>query len=285
MNIKDNLQGFDLEKITSEGKRCPHLAAEKTGSGVDLISGNGYPRLLQLSAINDYCDDSKPMSDIRNWVHQYLARPHPELGRKGPVCPFVSLSIKLDSIWITQVAESDLTEDRIQEIINYYRDAFFSTEPTSDQHKMNKAFIVLFPTLEKCGAAVIDRIQSKLKKHFVESGLMLGEFHEENQSPGLRNPEFRPLRSPIPMLAIRHMVDTDLPFLLPDNYPAEERSLYLRSYLTYLSRTLSSANLNLAIQALVNAEVETAINKMKVDIGSEPIRLKSQNTNYDMAKL
>ena len=46
---------------------------------------------------------------------------------------------------------------------------------------------------------------------------MLGDFHPFSQSPGIHNPDFRPLKSPIPMLVIRHMVISDWLFLLEKN--------------------------------------------------------------------
>jgi hypothetical protein len=55
----------------------------------------------------------------------------------------------------------------------------------------------------------IDGIQRPLRDEFVREGLMLGEFHQLSQSKGIHNKEFRPLRSPIPMLTIRHMVSTE----------------------------------------------------------------------------
>jgi hypothetical protein len=42
---------------------------------------------------------------------------------------------------------------------------------------------------------------------------MIGQFHPKCDQPGLWNDDFRPLRSPIPLLAIRIMVPGDLPFL------------------------------------------------------------------------
>ena len=46
---------------------------------------------------------------------------------------------------------------------------------------------------------------------------MIGEFHSAPPAKaGLHNPDFRPLYSPIPLLAIRNMVATDYPFLKSD---------------------------------------------------------------------
>ena len=64
---------------------------------------------------------------------------------------------------------------------------------------------------------------------------MLGEFHSGPPAKGgLWNPDFRPLHSPVPLLAVRHMVATDLPFLIDD-------AAALRSYLERFGSTAPPA--------------------------------------------
>jgi len=73
-------------------------------------------------------------------------------------------------------------------------------------------------------AAALDVIMRELVvlypailKTFVENGLMIGQFHPlPPVEGGLWTKDFRPLRCPVPLLAIRHMVPTDLPFLTRD---------------------------------------------------------------------
>ena len=101
----------------------------------------------------------------------------------------------------------------------------------------------------------------------LERGMMLGEFHSMNDSPGLRNPEFRPLRSPVPMLAIRLMVESDLPFMTRDQYTYEERAAFLRSYLYRLGSSLKPARFNEALEKLIVAEV--AMRAMAADASVE----------------
>merc|ERR1719359_2143873 len=80
--------------------------------------------------------------------------------------------------------------------------------------KFFRAVILVFPDVPINRAdKVIDDTQNRLKDDFVKDGLMLGEFHLLNNSAGLRNPDFYPLRTPYPCLALRHMVPSDLPFL------------------------------------------------------------------------
>merc|ERR1740117_1819468 len=83
--------------------------------------------------------------------------------------------------------------------------------------------------------AVIDGTQAALKEDFVSRGLMLGEFHLLNNSSGLRNPAFFPLRTLCPTLAIRHMVPTDLVFLSADKYSTHKRAAFLRSYISRMA--------------------------------------------------
>ena len=61
---------------------------------------------------------------------------------------------------------------------------------------------------------------------------MLGEFHMRNNQPGLRNDYFFSLRTPIPCLAISHMVPTDLAFLNVDKYELGLRIRFLTSFLS-----------------------------------------------------
>jgi hypothetical protein len=196
-----------------------------------------------------------------DWIRGFLARPHPQLGRNGTVCPFVPIALGLDTIWMAEVVETTPSFERLSAIITDFRNMFLEMEPTSGPEAINKAFLVVFPSLRAPGAegaAVVDKVQASLKRYFVEMGLMLGEFHAANESPGLRNPDFRPLRSPIPMLAIRHMVESDLPFLIRGTYPPKERSSFLRSYLFRLGGALSQTKFNEALAGLIAAETAMA---------------------------
>ncbi len=220
-------------------------------------------RLMRISEIDRHYDPTSSLRSVIDWICEFLARPHPQLGRNGTVCPFVPIALERDTIWMAEVVEPAPSFERISAIITEYRNVFLETEPKSGPEALNKAFLVVFPSLKANGsegAAVIDKVQASLKKYFVEMGLMLGEFHAANESPGLRNPNFRPLRSPMPMLAIRHMVESDLPFLIRATYPPKARSSFLRSYLFRLGGVLSEAKFNEALEGLIAAEVALVTN-------------------------
>lgn len=219
------------------------------------------PRLMRISEVEQSCAPGSPLRCIADWIHEFLARPHPGVGRQGSVCPFVPIALELNTIWMAEMPDTTPSFESISATITRYRNLFLETEPTSGAEAINKAFLMVFPSLAASGSegpAIIDQVQLSLKKYFVDMGLMLGEFHAANESPGLRNPAFRPLRSPIPMLAIRHMVESDLPFLIRKFYSAQLRSSFLRSYLFRLGGTLSQYKFNEALDGLVAAEAEIA---------------------------
>ncbi|MEH2022752.1 DUF6875 domain-containing protein [Nostoc sp.] len=176
-------------------------------------------------------EDLPSLIEIMQWVKSFLVRPHPDLGRPGVVCPFVPHALKSNNIWLAVIRTQNLCLEQIEAIVRPYRNVFLEREPGDKELPISKAFVLIFPDVHiEEASKVIDGVQKKLKPLFVESGLMLGEFHNRTESPGLHNPNFRPLRSPIPLLVIRPMTEVDLTFLMsPDN--PHLRIRYLEAYL------------------------------------------------------
>lgn len=94
---------------------------------------------------------------------------------------------------------------------------------------------------------------------------MIGEFHNRNESPGLHNPHFRPLRSPIPMLAIRFMAEADLPFLDRITDEPQVRVRYLEAYLSRLGKTISDQ------KRLRQAEAALKLAQLQLNEGSSSL--------------
>ena len=198
--------------------------------------------------------------EVMEWVKSFLARHHPDLGRPGPVCPHVPHALKSNNIEMAVVRTKNCELQQIEEIVENYRNIFLETATKQIEAKTTKAFLLIFPDVHiEDTTQIIDSIQQKLKPLFVESGLMIGEFHRRTQSPGLHNPNFRPLRSPVPLLAIRFMGEFDLPFLQSPDDP-HLRIRYLEAYLKYFSEQIKDETKlkNIyKILALAKAETET----------------------------
>jgi len=158
------------------------------------------------------------LGEVVDWARQYLIRPHPELGRPGPVCPYAQASLEKRLFLLAVCPDQGLDSDRIRDTVLAYRDWFLETEPISGPDALLKTVLVLFPELPLAEIPkLIDATQEALKPEFVKNRLMIGEFHPlPPEKAGLWNPDFRPLRAPVPMLVIRHMVPTDFVFLKSD---------------------------------------------------------------------
>lgn len=204
-----------------------------------------------------------------DWVWGFLAKPHPELGRQGAVCPYVEQSMNTEKIWLTIIDSPVLCQKEIEDVVMRYRDVFLKLEPTRGRETINKAMMMIFPhvPMEKA-PELIDGVQAHLKPHYTKMGLMLGEFHRYNQTPGLRNEQFFPLRSPVPMLVIRYMVESDLPFLTRQIDSPGRRVVFLKAYLRRLAGDISEKQMDLMIESLVQAMIEDkGIHELLVQAG------------------
>jgi hypothetical protein len=169
------------------------------------------PAELRLSA--------KPLHSIVDWARRYLCQPHPELGRKGDVCPFTESALARHTFYLAVCQGTPASADDVADMVGHYRDWFLDLLPTSGPSAQFKTILILFPDLAGPELhPIIDGAQRMLKQAYVSKGLMIGEFHDgPPDKAGLWNSAFRPLRSPVPLLAIRHMVATDFPFLSLDD--------------------------------------------------------------------
>jgi hypothetical protein len=168
---------------------------------------------------------------VLSWIRDFVVKPHPELGRGGSVCPFLPRALREDSVLFQTVHSKDLSADQLDELVQQYASVFLTTEPTSGKARLNKTIVLVFADVADDDAfEKIELTQKRLKPYFVERGLMLGEFHKTHAAAGIHNPNFRPLQSPVPLLVIRYMVPSDLPFLTKPSDPLTMRVRFLRSY-------------------------------------------------------
>jgi hypothetical protein len=197
---------------------------------------------------------------IVDWCENFLGKPSGLVGRTGNVCPFVPealmrKSLKFAVITLTRTGAEAVPQ--IEELIDACREHFLKRESADGKIDIFGSMVMIFPGITNEEASrVIDPTQRELKPSFVREGLMLGEFHAFSSTPGLRNPGFRPLRSPIPLLAIRHMVESDVDFLIAPSDPASTRVKSLNAYLKFLGPSLSVASQIKATEALKQAEAE-----------------------------
>ena len=186
---------------------------------------DGFHNDVPLLGINELINDSSisdsfSVSDwnnlliIRDWIFNYLMQSHEDLGRSGPVCPFVPKAVHENSIYLSIISADHFDKTLFYQRILNYKNQFNLLSPTTGSKRLFRSIILLIDIKNVNLEEIIERAISDLKLQFVENKLMLGEFHSgPPKNKGIRNPDFKPLRSPLPLLVIRTMVETDIEFL------------------------------------------------------------------------
>jgi hypothetical protein len=207
--------------------------------------------------------DSLTLRRVARWAKDFLTKPHASLGRSGHVCPYVSAAIREQKFLLTLLHDADSRPREVEQVVLRLGRHFLQLEPRAGRQTQLKTIVVLFPDLPKERAGeVINDLHRRLKPFFLSHGMMLGEFFADNSKPGLHNPEFRPLRSDVPLLVIRAMMLTDIAFLSDrarfvrafiENFGARGCT-EVRTYLESTRGTLSDARVAMLLRQVARHE-------------------------------
>jgi hypothetical protein len=184
-------------------------------AGTILLSPQQLTDSTGNSAVSAVGPELLPVyRSIAQWIRSYLMHPHPDLGRSGDVCPFTTQAFRLDTIRIgvSRARSSDIAS--INRCMHHcFRQFALISCPPSMRHF--RTIIVGFPELDDpAGLESLKHAQKRLKLYCLLRGLMIARFHADSNDAGLWNPDFRPLRSPTPLMVIRQLVKEDAPFAI-----------------------------------------------------------------------
>jgi hypothetical protein len=155
-----------------------------------------------------------PLSQVLAWSRDFLVSSHPELGRTGPVCPYTQPSLRKE---LFHLALPSPGCDDLSSAVDSLRTRHATLSlPLSEDDRELLTILLVLPGFDPTDSVELDELQLKAKNEFVAEGLMIGQFHPVCEEPGLYNEAFRPLRAPLPLLAVRKLLVFDLPFLLND---------------------------------------------------------------------
>ncbi len=212
--------------------------------------------------IRDSDDIPLTIRIVMHWISSFVAKPHGKLGRTGAVCPYVPPALKISTLWLTVVDRDYLSEEEMCQTVTEYLTVYHGLEPRGGEGKQFKTLVVIFPKItHERALSLVAGAQRIMKPTIVGEGLMLGEFFEGNDSRGLYNPDFHPLRSPIPLFVYRQLVPNDLVFLTKPSDPPEHRIQFLLSYLNLLADRLPPE---------LATEAQTALAVARSEINSPP---------------
>lgn len=171
------------------------------------------------------------------WLHDFPVNPHPDLGRDGPVCPYMGRSLQRD---VVRLFPFDATagEDAFEAQARALRDEFAELSQAHEDRVFLVFFLVPYNLPDPELKAMVERVHARVRPDFVRAGTLAGDFWPDHETRGLHSDSFHPFASPLPVFAIRNMVPGDLQFFANPAVPAQEQLTYLGLYRDYFHEAL-----------------------------------------------
>jgi hypothetical protein len=160
--------------------------------------------------------DLDALRTVADWIKTFVARPHKDLGRAGPVCPFVAGALERKALWLAPEQIADRKVLDVVQLINGYKRLFLDAQPIDGDDADYKSIVIVFTDLSPDRAKDFfdDLLQHLGVPSYVDDGLVLGGFYESNEGTAIYNSSFRPFTAPVPFLLMRHAVISDWKFFL-----------------------------------------------------------------------
>jgi hypothetical protein len=160
--------------------------------------------------------DLDALHAVADWIESYVVQPHKDLGRAGPICPFVPRALERKTFWLAPEQIADMDVPAVVELMDGYRKLFLDARPTDGDDAKYKVIVVVFTELRGDRAqGVFDGVLDQLAVgSYAEDGILYGPFYEGHEGTAIYNSSFRPFRSPVPFLFVRYGVISDWKFFL-----------------------------------------------------------------------
>ena len=173
--------------------------------------------------------DLNALHTVADWIKTFVVKPHKDLGRAGPVCPFVPGSLERKTLWLApeQIADRDVL--KVVELMNGYKRLLLDIPPADGDDVIYNVIVVVFSDLlaDRAKGIFDDVLKHLAVPSYVEDGILFGPYYEGNEGTAIYNSRFRPFQSPAPFLFVRHGVTGDWKFFLDDE---EWLNLWARRY-------------------------------------------------------
>jgi hypothetical protein len=160
--------------------------------------------------------DLAALRAVADWIKTFVATPHQDLGRAGPVCPFVPGSLERKTLWLAPERIADRTVPAVVELMNGYIRRLLEAQPTDGDDTKYKVIVVVFTDLpaDRARGVFDDVLQQLAVPSYAADGILFGPFYEGNEGAAIYNSSFRPFTSPVPFLFVRLGVVSDWKFFL-----------------------------------------------------------------------
>jgi len=160
--------------------------------------------------------DLDALRAVAGWIKTYVVKPHKDLGRAGPVCPFVPVSLERKTLWLAPEPSADRNGPDVVELIDGYRRLFLDGQLTDGGDADYNIIVVVFTrwSADRARGVFDDVLRHLAAPSYAEDGIVFGPFYEGHEGTAIYNSSFRPFRSPVPFMFVRHGVVSDWKFFL-----------------------------------------------------------------------
>lgn len=199
----------DAHLLAGDGNRS--IWGTASGESETLASRASPSPLLDIGAAHAEAADVPEFSVLLRWLDSHIASPHPDLGRVGAVCPYTRRAARREAIRLAvSRGASEATA------FGLIRSALLGLEdidvPPAESHL--RVILLAFPDCNTPeGIALLGRAVKRLRLSAMVRRRMIGFMHPHAEAGGLWNPDFRPLRAPLPVVAVRCLIEADAPFI------------------------------------------------------------------------
>ncbi|SED08947.1 hypothetical protein SAMN02787142_2532 [Burkholderia sp. WP9] len=192
-------------------------------SELDLIQGATARALLEIERSICPSTEIDSISDAPlratfgaglAWIQRFIMQPHPDLGRRGPVCPFARPAHEARAMHFCALDVGEMSFDVFIDVMMRLT-YFFNRVAGNISGRSDLLSLCVFPRnlREESYYKFIDCAHSMLKPFYMNAGLMLGEFHPLSAVRGAHSQMIFPMRSDVPIFVIRSIASHDISFI------------------------------------------------------------------------
>ncbi|MDP9152391.1 MAG: ATP-grasp domain-containing protein [Myxococcota bacterium] len=200
----------------SHASHASEFVAKAKEAVVRRLQRVGRLRRYEPDRLPDFITPSRfeQTNEVMRWASEYLAAPHPDLGRSGAICPFVRKTMQVDRLFVAFHDEIDGTSHAaLRDLLYAETERFKARFPLEEPNGNFTAVVIVFPKIPEERLVVLDQIHTELKSGFMKQDIMSSAFHKQSNKPALYNPGFPAFRAPFPCFVLRHMDVRDIPFV------------------------------------------------------------------------
>jgi hypothetical protein len=161
--------------------------------------------------------DREALRAVADWITTFILEPNDELGRSGPVCPYMPTSVERHRMWLAPEHIGEGNAAHVIDVVNDYKRRLLEADSSGGGGDINYDVVtVVFTdlTADRAGS-LFDEVLSEIAvTSYAEDGIVFGPFYNGNAGTAIYNDGFRPFQSPVPFIFVRHGVVDDWKFFV-----------------------------------------------------------------------